>query len=80
MPALRTKLAPLTSITVPVAEAGASVASQRMASATSSVVATRPSGISATICAPPRPARYSSVISDTVKPGATAKARIPCVA
>ena len=59
---------------VPVADGGASIASQRIVSATSSVVATRPSGMSATIFAPPRPASYSSVISDTVKPGDTAKA------
>ena len=68
------------SMVEPVEAAGASVASQRMISATSSVDATRPSGISAMIAAPPRPRRYSSVISDTVKPGATAKARTPSAA
>jgi hypothetical protein len=67
-------------MTLPVADAGASIASQRITSAISSVLATRPSGMSATIFAPPRPARYSSVISDTVKPGATAKHNTPSCA
>jgi hypothetical protein len=67
-------------MTLPVADGGASTESQRMISAISSVLATRPSGISATICAPPRPWRYSSVISDTVKPGATAKHKMPSAA
>jgi hypothetical protein len=70
----------LTSTIVPVADGGASTASQRITSATSSVVPTRPSGMSAMIFAPPRPCRYSSVISDTVKPGATPKERIPSAA
>jgi hypothetical protein len=67
-------------MTEPVEAAGASIASQRIASATSSVLVTRPSGMSATIAAPPRPARYYTVIYDTVKPGATAKARMFCAA
>src|SRR4051812_49640872 len=70
--------APLTSSTAPLAISAAGDARNTTAAATSSGVATRPSGLSARRASPRAPVSSSAAMSVSVKPGATAVTVIPC--